>query len=145
MVDLPALPYSDGSYHPLPKGTNFEQDDVIIYHRDYFRASNWHNWMVRRPKYMIGRYMNEATGVHARVVQQCNELDEIWVPSKHHIEIYAGAGVEREKLVVIPESIDPLIFNPETVEPMILPGRKSFVFISIFKFEERKNWKQLIW
>ena len=130
---------------PFPHGTAFIQDDVYIYHRDWFRASNWANWAVDRPRYQIGRYMNEVSGLHARVVQQCNALDEIWVPSAHHIEVFAQAGVERSKLVVIPESIDPLVFDPETVDPMMLPDRKKFVFLANFKFEERKNWKQLIW
>ena len=103
-------------------GTSFLQDDVVIYHRDWFRASNWHNRWVARPRYMIGRYMNEVSGVHARVVQQCNELDEVWVPSHHHVGIFAAAGVAKEKLVVVPESIDPLVFDPEATDPMMLPG-----------------------
>ena len=106
---------------PFPQGTRFVQDDVVIYHRDWFRASNWNNWAVQRPRYAIGRFMNEVSGVHARVVQQCNMLDEVWVPSKHHVEIYASAGVERSKLVVVPESIDPNIFDPKSVEPLMLP------------------------
>lgn len=106
---------------PFPQGTNFVQDDIVIYHRDWFRASNWNNWAVKRPRYAIGRFMNEVSGVHARVVQQCNLLDEVWVPSKHHVEIYASAGVDRSKLIVVPESIDPNIFDPKSVEPLMLP------------------------
>jgi hypothetical protein len=128
---------------PFPHGTSFLQDDVWIYHRDWFRASNWANWAIQRPKYQIGRYMNEVSGLHARVVQQCNALDEIWVPSQHHVTVFKEAGVT-STITVIPESIDTRVFDPDTVDPMMLPGRKKFVFLANFKFEERKNWRQLI-
>lgn len=130
--------------NPFPVGTSFLQDDVFIYHRDWFRTSNWANWAIQRPRYQIGRYMNEVSGVHARVVQQCNALDEIWVPSHHHLTVYQEARVT-STITVIPESIDTRVFDPDTVEPMMLPGRKKFVFLANFKFEERKNWRQLIY
>lgn len=120
---VPPRHASKYTYSSFPiQGTDFLQDDIIIYHRDWFRISNFHNKFVQRAKYMIGRYMNEVSGVHARVVQQCNELDEVWVPSKHHVEVFAAAGVEKRKLVVIPESIDPWVFDPGSVDPMMLPG-----------------------
>lgn len=160
MIELPSLPLVEEHIErsssstittstlayktPFPLGASFLQDDVVIYHRDWFRASNWANWAIQRPRYQIGRYMNEVSGVHARVVQQCNALDEIWVPSHHHVTVFKEAGVT-STITVIPESIDVRVFDPETVDPMMLPGRKKFVFLSNFKFEERKNWRQLIY
>jgi glycosyltransferase involved in cell wall biosynthesis len=55
-------------------------------------------------------------------VEQCNTLDEVWVPSAHHVEVFAAAGVDRTKLVVIPESIDTNFFDPNKVPPLPLPG-----------------------
>jgi glycosyltransferase involved in cell wall biosynthesis len=57
-----------------------------------------------------------------RLVEQCNILDEVWVPSQHHIEVFARAGVDRSKLVVIPESLDTNFFHPDKVQPLPLPG-----------------------
>ena len=34
--------------------------------RDYFRVSNWVNPVTKRPRYLIGRYMNEVSSLHAR-------------------------------------------------------------------------------
>ncbi|KAL4855480.1 Initiation-specific alpha-1 [Chlorella vulgaris] len=162
MLHLPNLNLSS---HTLTEA--FRQDDIVVLHRwyqdtssiwmqlpcltfivhecrDYFRVTNWISPIVKRPRYLIGRYMNEVSSLHARLVEQCNILDEVWVPSQHHIEVFAQAGVDRSKLVVIPESLDTNFFQPDKVQPLPLPGRKSFTFLSNFKFEERKNWKALI-
>ena len=56
-----------------------------------------------------------------RLVEQCNLLDEVWVPSNHHVGIFAKAGVQKSKLVVMPESIDTDYFDPDTVQPLSLP------------------------
>ena len=123
--------------------------------------------------------LNPCVCCCCRLVEQCNALDEVWVPSQHHVDIFTRAGVEKDKIVVIPESLDTHFFDPDTVQPMLLPGQaaahragrlpvehgrarrwieprtlrgpslrrrqKKFVFLSNFKFEERKNWKTLVW
>lgn len=58
-----------------------------------------------------------------RLVEQCNTLDEVWVPSQHHVEVFTRAGVHSNKIVVIPESLDTNFFDPDTVQPMLLPGQ----------------------
>ncbi len=70
-------------------------------------------------------------------------MNEIWVPTQFHYETFAASGVNRSKLVVIPESVDIDTFNPETTQPLNhLPGypetREYFKFLSIFKWEPRK-------
>ena len=56
----------------------------------------------------------------SRLVEQCNVLDEVWVPSSHHVEIFSKAGVKPSKLVVMPESLDTNYFDPEKVQPLSL-------------------------
>ena len=56
-----------------------------------------------------------------RLVEQCNAMDEVWVPSQHHVKIFSKAGVAESKLVVIPESLDINFFNPDSVHPLPLP------------------------
>ena len=48
-------------------------------------------------------------------------MDEVWVPSQHHVKIFSKAGVVESKLVVIPESLDINFFNPDSVQPLPLP------------------------
>ena len=56
-----------------------------------------------------------------RMVEQCNAMDEVWVPSQHHINIFSKAGVVESKLVVIPESLDTNLFDSDSVQPLPLP------------------------
>jgi len=70
-------------------------------------------------------------------------MDEIWVPTRFHLETFAKSGVDVNKLVVIPESVDVDFFNPNVTRPIDkLPGypdtKGYFKFLSIFKWEARK-------
>jgi glycosyltransferase involved in cell wall biosynthesis len=72
-------------------------------------------------------------------------MSEIWVPTDFHASSFAKSGVNPDKLVVIPESVDVDAFNPDTSLPLErLPGypetRDHFKFLSIFKWEARKGW-----
>jgi len=72
-------------------------------------------------------------------------MSEIWVPTDFHASSFAKSGVNPDKLVVMPESVDVDAFNPDTSLPLdSLPGypetRDHFKFLSIFKWEARKGW-----
>jgi glycosyltransferase involved in cell wall biosynthesis len=117
--------------------------------------------------------------VHA---ERCNAMDEVWVPTEFHRQVFAASGVEARKLVVVPEPVDVVSFDPGAHAPLALPigvrvlGREwarqafeqpeaaaagggggggrggdtqagvsvPFVFLSIFKWEERKAWDVLL-
>jgi hypothetical protein len=43
--------------------------------------------------------MTESTPLPTEWIQNCNEsVDEIWVPSYFHLDVFASAGIKREKL-----------------------------------------------
>eukprot|EP00037_Helgoeca_nana_P016485 m.155114 g.155114 ORF g.155114 m.155114 type:complete len:492 (+) comp23547_c0_seq2:451-1926(+) len=97
--------------------------------------------------YRIGRAMFETTGVPAGWVDRIESVDEVWVPSRWGLSRFVAAGVPAAKLVVIPEAIDTVTFDPSRVEPLykIMRGADQyFAFLSVFKWEERKNFRTLI-
>eukprot|EP00873_Tetraselmis_striata_P023049 jgi/Tetstr1/443313/TSEL_031328.t1 len=106
--------------------------------------------------YVIGRTMFETDRLTAEHVQRCNRMDEVWVPSAFNQDTFAAAGVERHRLRVVPQGVDTRVFDPARHAPMALPvgervwGRPSddrgsaFVFLSVFKWEERKAWSVLL-
>lgn len=62
----------------------------------------------------IGRAMFETDSLPPGWASQCNKMDEVWVPSQWNVETFANAGVNRSKLVVIPEAVDTETkFNPK--------------------------------
>lgn len=72
-------------------------------------------------------------------------MSEIWIPTDFHVNSFANSGVNRDKLVVIPESVNIYEFDPDTTQPLTeLPGypdtKDHFKFLSVFKWEARKGW-----
>lgn len=100
-----------------------------------------------KPALVIGRSMFETDRIPEDWIENCKTLvDEIWVPSQFNKRTFAAAGIPDEKLVVIPEPIDTFLFDPATAEPLDLPctSPTAFRFLSVFKWEKRKNWEMLL-
>jgi glycosyltransferase involved in cell wall biosynthesis len=101
------------------------------------------------PLFIIGRSMTEVHRVPASWVTSATELvDEVWLPSTQSRSAFSLSGINPLQMQIIPEPIDPTIFNPLQTSPFSdaelgFPLR-SLNFLSIFKFEERKGWRELI-
>jgi len=99
----------------------------------------------RRPDFRIGRSMTETTEIPLSWVDPCMKLaDEIWVPSSFLLNVFADKGIPRTRLQVVPIPIDVYFFDPEVVDPLPLPQRGEFNFLSVFKLETRKGWDVLL-
>eukprot|EP00227_Mantoniella_beaufortii_P018278 CAMPEP_0197577002 /NCGR_PEP_ID=MMETSP1326-20131121/1789_1 /TAXON_ID=1155430 /ORGANISM="Genus nov. species nov., Strain RCC2288" /LENGTH=1233 /DNA_ID=CAMNT_0043139993 /DNA_START=914 /DNA_END=4615 /DNA_ORIENTATION=+ len=121
--------------------------EVIIYHRDYRVFGE----LVRGIKttYNIGRYMFEGNGtLHKAHVDQMHALDEIWVPSQFHKQVITMNGIPSDKVAVIPEAVDVELLQLTATRhhPLHIHGevKPSFKFLSVFKMEDRKGWRELV-
>jgi glycosyltransferase involved in cell wall biosynthesis len=56
--------------------------------------------------------------------------DEVWVPSRHVRDGFVRSGLDPERVVVIPNGVNPLRFNPAAV-PARLPTAKRFRFLFV--------------
>ncbi|CAL0321211.1 unnamed protein product [Lupinus luteus] len=112
--------------------------------------SVYHNF-----KSVIGRTMFETDRVNAEHVERCNRMDYVWVPTEFHVSTFVESGVDPSKVVKIVQPIDVKFFDPDKYKPLDLASRaklvlgssivnKSFVFLSIFKWEYRKGWDVLL-
>lgn len=122
--------------------------DVKVYHVA-FRGicATSHNEGGPRPRVIVARSMSEVDQLDSDAVRRCNDerTAEVWVPSLFNKQSFEASGVLGSKIKILPESINMDLWVPSTVPPAVLPGRAAgFVFLSVFKFEPRKNWKQLI-
>jgi glycosyltransferase involved in cell wall biosynthesis len=70
-------------------------------------------------------------------------MDEVWVPCQHNIETFAHSGVERRKLVKMPQGIN-LERYQRGVAPMNLRGARRFNFLSVFEWSRHKGWDVLV-
>jgi len=131
--------------HLIPKSIYITQYAPGTYAQD----SMLHN--TQDFSYRIGRVMFETTSLpQGWREDMARWMDEIWVPSEWGKTTFIAAGVPSEKLVVMPEGISCQMFDasrrvtPGALKQTSLKKNNSFEFLSIFKFEERKAWDDLI-
>lgn len=95
--------------------------------------------------YSIGRSMFETDALPSGWAERCNLMDEVWVPSKFHIESFTKAGVRPDKLQVIPEAVETESeFNPALVaRPYPLP-QPSMVTHSIDAIQTNEQLNYLL-
>ena len=102
--------------------------------------------------------MFETDRLPAGWSDRLNSLDAIWVPTSFARDIFVAGGVDDDKVRVIGEGVDALFYGGATqslltytpsdkqweLTPSSPPSPPTTVFLSVFKWEERKNWKALI-
>jgi glycosyltransferase involved in cell wall biosynthesis len=86
------------------------------------------------------RTMFETDRVPDRWHPRLAEVDELWVPCTFNAETFAFSGVPRDKIRVLPETIDFELFRPSG-QPR--PAR-PFTFLTSFDFTDRKGWDILL-
>jgi glycosyltransferase involved in cell wall biosynthesis len=92
----------------------------------------------------IGITVFETDRIPAHWVAPCNEMDEIWVPSPFNVETFSRSGVNKEKLRVVPRTIDFHKYQqPFAKYPFTAPV-KSFKFLYNCAFDYRKGIDLLI-
>lgn len=92
----------------------------------------------------VARTMFETPAIPPSWVPRLLEVDEVWVPCRFNVDSFEQGGVPRERLRVLPETIDFHLFDPGRWEPLSLPGRRRFAFLANFDFTDRKGWDVLL-
>jgi len=86
----------------------------------------------------IGRTMFEADAIPESWREYCEAMDEIWVPSPFTLDAFAAGGVSPQRLRVMPAGVNTPIFRPG-LEPLPLPCRRGFNFLSVFEWTQHKG------
>jgi glycosyltransferase involved in cell wall biosynthesis len=102
-------------------------------------------WQPELPQFVnVARTMFETDRIPAEWLQPLRNRELIWVPCTHNAEAFAASGVPEEKLRVLCGSLDFDLFRPG-VEPWDLGAPKDHrVFLTMFDFQERKGWRELL-
>jgi glycosyltransferase involved in cell wall biosynthesis len=85
----------------------------------------------------VGRTTFETDRLPDGWAEQCNAMDEVWVPSEFNRKTFAGAGVDERKLRVLPIGVDAGLFRPG-LERLPWPVA-GFRFLSNFDWVDRKG------
>lgn len=92
--------------------------------------------------YTISRLAWETSKVPKEWIEPLNEIDEIWITASSIEKILRNSGVTT-LCTIIPEAIYTGIAE-ETIEPLLLPIPKDFIFYTIGQWIDRKNIQGLI-
>jgi glycosyltransferase involved in cell wall biosynthesis/Flp pilus assembly protein TadD/GT2 family glycosyltransferase/ferredoxin len=92
--------------------------------------------------YHVGRTMYETDRLPESWVQNCNLVDEVWVPTKFNLSTFKQSGVTT-RMVVIPGGVDVDRFRPG-LDPLPIEGLRGTVFLSVFEWIYRKGWDVLL-
>ncbi|MFL5963062.1 MAG: glycosyltransferase family 4 protein [Gaiellaceae bacterium] len=90
----------------------------------------------------VARTMFETDRTPARWLPRLLEVDELWVPTEFNVETFMRSGVPRERIHVLPETIDFDLFDPAAVH--VERDGEPFTFLTNFDFTERKGWRALL-
>lgn len=94
-------------------------------------------------QYTIGMTMYECNRLPLTWVKRCSMMNEIWVPSHFNKQTFANSGIPAHKLHVMPYGVDTQMFQPrETSLP--ISNRRSYAFLAVCSFDERKGIETLI-
>ncbi|MGE3140636.1 MAG: hypothetical protein AB7O53_14350, partial [Thermoleophilia bacterium] len=84
------------------------------------------------------RTMFETDRIPDPWVEACNRADEVWVPTVHNRDAFAGAGVDAGLLHIVPEPFE-LDRLHHDAPPLDLPDAHGTVFLAAFDFSLRKG------
>ena len=87
-------------------------------------------------------------GSAAEPLRCAHAMDEVWVPTAWHKELFSQNGVPAGKIYIVPEAVDPTLFaqadDAGRARVVTGPDSEPFTFFSNFKWERRKGWDVLL-
>jgi glycosyltransferase involved in cell wall biosynthesis/GT2 family glycosyltransferase len=91
---------------------------------------------------VVGATCFETEGIPASWVEPCNRVREVWVPSRFNARTFADAGVDPERIHVVPYPVDTDRLRPGRAGGR--PPGAPVTFLSVFEWTWRKGWDVLL-
>jgi glycosyltransferase involved in cell wall biosynthesis len=91
----------------------------------------------------IGYTIFETDRIPKHWVKYCNQMDELWVPSRFNLETFTRSGVKPEKIKLVPIGVDTSFFKRRQ-EKLPIEEKIKFTFLYTFAFNWRKGFDLLL-
>jgi glycosyltransferase involved in cell wall biosynthesis len=96
------------------------------------------------PRPRIGYTVWDTTRLPDKWAGPLEMVDRIWVPSRWARDVLGDNGVDPERVDVMPEGVDAVIFRPDGPVVENIASLPGFKFINVGKYEERKATGEMI-
>ncbi|GLI66344.1 hypothetical protein VaNZ11_010122 [Volvox africanus] len=143
LQDMPRA-FSERVYR-LRRLSSYLPSDIVIHHKDYRQLAAWPWPPNNSSAYLIGRYSWDLDRIHRQWAEHIkSELDEVWVPSKWHAKSLLKQGIQVDKIIVVPESIDSHLYDPDIWDPLTLPRQRKLSFLASFCMDDHAGWQAVL-
>ncbi|MEQ8331830.1 glycosyltransferase [Nisaea sp.] len=86
----------------------------------------------------------ESTEFPPGWLDKLKRADKIWIPTAWGHSVLIDNGISADQVQVVPEGVDPQLFNPEIPPTDALKAFSGFKFLNVGRFEARKGTQLLI-
>lgn len=86
----------------------------------------------------------ESTRLPDDWLEPLRSADQVWTASRWGAAVMARNGIDPARLRVVPEGVDPTIFNPDARPTEVIARRPGYKFLNVGRFEDRKGTALLI-
>lgn len=124
-----------GEFAAGREGVSLDYNKVII----ETTPENFHKYL-EPMKYHVGRFYWETDKLNETFVWGCNHVEEVWISTPSHVEIFKRNGV---KVPIVPIQ-DCMEVNFKPFKPYQIREHRGFLFYSIFQWTPRKNPESLL-
>jgi len=158
----------EDSLFPSPFREGSPHATVIVTHAAYLGVCGMNQQLElvlqgpagRKGLVLISRSMVEVDKLEDGAAEFCSRFDSVWVPSAQSRQAFVQSGVSKDRIKVLPEAVDTSVFTcseaaskptsraafhaVKSLDEFLVHKPSQFTFLSMFKWEPRKNWDGLL-
>jgi glycosyltransferase involved in cell wall biosynthesis len=126
---------------------NEKKAEQVNHSVEFFRYPdffiNYKNTGNNRPNYYISSILWDYFSMPERLISHCEKVNELWVINSFMKKSLVNAGINADKIYIIPAGTDTGLFRPD-IEPLDIATDKNFRFLCISEFSANKGIYTLI-
>ncbi len=142
LIELTIVPYEDDKFSPIgnPKYQRLAKNDIRVKEKSDEKTSKlpylWirHQWPPKSQEPIGAKWVImqpwEYSTLPKAFVEIFRQADEIWTPSTFSRQCFINSGLDFDKVQVVPNGIDPVLFTPEG-EKFKLKTNKKFKLLFV--------------
>ncbi len=92
----------------------------------------------------VGYTVFETDSIPKQWVDKMNLMKSIWVPCSMNFDTFAKGGFDKSKMRLVPHIVQTERLDPSKYEPLDIPIKKDFYFLTIMDVTHRKGWDVLL-